>query len=105
MAPRPAWKLIDSWEELRQAFIDNFIATCEQLGNKYDLERIWDHKNKPLRDYIRCFSNMFLKISKISHDEVISAFIKRLHFHETLRSKLLHKRLSMVAELLATAKN
>ena len=27
----------DSWEELRQAFIDNFIATCEQPRNKYDL--------------------------------------------------------------------
>ena len=30
----------DSWQELKQAFIDNFIATCEQLGNKYDLQRI-----------------------------------------------------------------
>ena len=39
----------DSWEELRQAFIDNFIATCEQPGNKYDLERIRDRKNEPLR--------------------------------------------------------
>jgi len=43
----------DSWEELRQAFIDNFIATCEQPGNKYDLERIRDRKNEPLCDYIR----------------------------------------------------
>jgi hypothetical protein len=43
----------DSWEELRQAFIDNFIATYEQPGNKHDLERIWDRKNEPLRDYIR----------------------------------------------------
>jgi len=43
----------DSWEELRQAFIDNFIATYEQPGNKYDLERIRDRKNEPLRDYIR----------------------------------------------------
>ena len=30
----------DSWQELKQAFIDNFIATCEQPGNKYDLQRI-----------------------------------------------------------------
>ena len=27
----------DSWQELKQAFIDNFIATCEQPDNKYDL--------------------------------------------------------------------
>ena len=95
----------DSWEELRQAFIDNFIATCEQPGNKYDLERIRDRKNEPLCDYIRRFSDMRLKISKISHDEAISTFIKGLRFHETLRSKLLRKRPSTVAELLATAKN
>jgi hypothetical protein len=54
----------DSWEELCQAFIDNFIATCEQPGNKYDLERIRDRKNEPLRDYIRRFSDMCLKNSK-----------------------------------------
>jgi len=48
---------------------------------------------------------MRLKIQKISHDEGISAFIKGLRFHEALRSKLLRKRPTMVAELLATAKN
>ena len=82
----------DSWEELRQAFIDNFIATCKQPGNKYNFERIRDHRNEPLRDCIRCFSDMRLKISKIPHDEAILAFIKGLRFHEALRSKLLCKR-------------
>jgi len=95
----------DSWEKLCQAFIDNFIATYEQPGNKYDLERIRDRKNEPLRDYIRRFSDMRLKIPKISHDEAISAFIRGLRFHEALRSKLLRKRPTTVAELLATAKN
>jgi len=64
-----------------------------------------DRKNEPLRDYIRRFSDMRLKIPKISHDEAISAFIKGLCFHKALRSKLLHKRPTTVAELLATAKN
>ena len=68
----------DYWEELRQAFIDNFITTCEQPRNKYDLERIRGRKNEPLRDYIRRFSDMRLKIPKNSHDEAISAFIKGL---------------------------
>ena len=95
----------DSWEEMRQAFIDNFITTCEQPGNKYDLERIRDRKNEPLRDYIRRFSDMRLKIPKISHDEAISAFIKGLCFHEALRNKLLRKRPTTMAELLATTKN
>jgi len=48
---------------------------------------------------------MCLKIQKISHDEAISAFIKGLRFHEALRSKLLCKRPTTVAEFLATAKN
>ena len=95
----------DSWEELWHAFIDNFITTCEQPGNKYDLERIRDHKNETLRDYIRCFSDMCLKIPKISHDVAVSSFIKGLRFHKALRSKLLRKMPTTVAELLATAKN
>jgi len=48
---------------------------------------------------------MRLKILKISHDVAISTFIKGLCYHEALRSKLLHKRLTTVAELLATTKN
>ena len=66
---------------------------------------IRDQKNETLRDYIRRFSDMRLKIPKISHDEAISTFIKGLRFHEALRSKLLRKRPTKVAELLATAKN
>jgi hypothetical protein len=79
----------DSCAQLKHAFIDNFISMCDQPGNKYDLERIRDRKDKPLRDYIRCFSDMRLKIHKISHGEAVSAFIKDLCHHDALRSKLL----------------
>jgi hypothetical protein len=48
---------------------------------------------------------MCLKIPKISHDEVVSAFIKGLRHHDTLRSKLLRKRPTTVSELLTTTKN
>jgi hypothetical protein len=95
----------DSWSALRQAFIDNFIATCDQQGNKYDLELIRDRAGEPLRDYIRRFSDMRLKIPRITHDEAVSGFIKGLHHHDTLRSKLLGKWPSTVSELLATTKN
>jgi hypothetical protein len=81
----------DSWAELKQAFIDNFITMCDQPGNKYDLERIRDRAGEPLLDYIRRFSDMHLKIPKISHDKAVSAFIKGLHHHDALRSKLLQK--------------
>jgi hypothetical protein len=48
---------------------------------------------------------MRLKIPKISHDKAVSAFIKGLHYHDALRSKLLRKWSTTVSELLATAKN
>jgi hypothetical protein len=95
----------DSWAQLKQAIIDNFIATCDQPSNKYDLERIRDRKDEPLRDYIQCFSDMCLKIPKISHDEAVLAFIKGLRHHDALRSKLLRKRPTTVFELLTTATN
>jgi hypothetical protein len=60
---------------------------------------------EPLRDYIRRFSDMRLKIPKISHDEAVSVFIKGLRHHDSLRSKQLRKRPATVFELLATAKN
>jgi hypothetical protein len=48
---------------------------------------------------------MRLKIPKISHDEAVSAFVKGLHHHDALRSKLLQKWPTTVSELLATTKN
>jgi hypothetical protein len=48
---------------------------------------------------------MRIKIPKISHDEAVSAFIKGLHHHDALRSKLLWKRPATVSELLTTSKN
>jgi hypothetical protein len=91
--------------DLQQVFMDNFIATCDQPGNKYNLERMRDRVGEPLRDYIRHFSDMRLKIPRITHDKVVSAFIKGLRHHDALRSKLLQKWSSTVSELLATAKN
>jgi virulence-associated protein VagC len=48
----PLENQFDSWAQLKQAFIDNFITTCDQPDNKYDLERIRDRAGEPLRDYI-----------------------------------------------------
>ena len=92
------------WQELKQAFIDNFIATCEQPGNKYDLQRIRDRKDEPLREYVRRFSDMRIKVPSISDNEAIEAFVTGLRFHDALRDKLLRKRPKSVTALLATAK-
>ena len=42
----------NSWGELHRAFIDNFIATSNQPGNKYDLQHIREDRGQPLREYI-----------------------------------------------------
>ena len=79
----------NSWGELRRAFIDNFIATCDQPGNKYDLQRICEDRGQPQCEYIRRFSDMRCTIPKVTDDEAILAFIQGLHHHNALRTKLL----------------
>jgi hypothetical protein len=83
---------IDTWTQLRRAFIDNYMATCQQPGNKYDLDKVKDYPNEPLRDYIRRFSETRIFIPNINSDEAISAFIRGLRHHDALRTKLLCKR-------------
>jgi hypothetical protein len=89
---------------LHQAFVKNFIATCEQPGNKYDLQRIRDARDEPLRDYIRRFSDMRIRIPRITDNEAIEAFITDLRYHNDLRDKLLRKRPITVVDLLTTNK-
>jgi hypothetical protein len=80
------------------------MTTCQQLGNKYDLEKVRDYLNEPLRDYIRRFSETRISIPNINSDEAISAFIRGLHHHDALRTKLLYKRPDSVQDLLTVAK-
>jgi hypothetical protein len=89
---------------LRQAFVENFIATCEQPGNKYDLQRIRDARDEPLREYIRQFLDMRIRIPRIIDNEAIKAFIFGLCYHNDLKDKLLHKWPLTVVDLLTTAK-
>jgi hypothetical protein len=81
----------DSWYALCQAFVKNFIATYEQSGNKYDLQRIRDAKDEPLREYIRRFLDMRIMILRITDNEAIEAFITGLRYHNDIRNKLLRK--------------
>jgi hypothetical protein len=94
----------DSWYALRQDFVKNFITTCEHPGNKYDLQRIRDGRDEPLREYIRRFSDMRIRIPRITDNEAIEAFITRMCYHNDLRDKLLRKQPITVVDLLTTAK-
>jgi hypothetical protein len=79
-------------------------VSYEQSGNKYDLQRIRVARDEPLREYIRRFSDMRIRIPRITDNEAIEAFIKGLCYHNDLRDKLLHKRPITLVDLLTTAK-
>jgi hypothetical protein len=69
---------INTWAKLRKAFIDNYMATCQQPNNKYDLEKVRDYPNEPLHDYICRFLEAWISIPNISNDEAIFVFIRGL---------------------------
>ncbi|GJN25123.1 hypothetical protein PR202_gb12912 [Eleusine coracana subsp. coracana] len=44
---------ITSWGDLNRKLIECFQATCNRLGNHFDLTRIKQKTDEPLRDYIK----------------------------------------------------
>jgi LPS O-antigen subunit length determinant protein (WzzB/FepE family) len=80
------------------------MATCQQPGNKYDLEKVRDYPNEPLPDYICRFLEMLISIPNINSDEAISVFIRGLRHHDALRTKLLRKRPDSAQDLLTVVK-
>ena len=76
------------------------MATCEQPGTKYDLEKLHQTSGEPLRCFLRCFSRTRNSIPNISDSEAIAVFTKGLLYHEQLRGKLYHKRPPTIGELI-----
>jgi hypothetical protein len=68
------------------------------------LEKVRDYPNESLRDYIYRFSETWISIPNINNDETVSTFIRGLHYHDALRTKLLYKRPESVQDLLMVAK-
>jgi len=54
------------------------MATCEQPGTKYDLEKLHQSSEESLRDFIRRFSETRNSIPNIIDDEAIASFTKGL---------------------------
>ncbi|GJN20130.1 hypothetical protein PR202_gb07467 [Eleusine coracana subsp. coracana] len=46
---------ITSWGDLNKKLIESFQATCNRPGNHFDLTRIKQKTDEPLRDYIKRF--------------------------------------------------
>ena len=66
---------IESWEQLKKVFTDNYMATCTRPGTKHNLNRIYQKLPELLRSYIRQFFEMRNSIPNIMEVEVITAFI------------------------------
>ena len=78
------------------------MATYDQPGTKYDLEKLYQSSEESLHDFIRLFSKTRNSIPNITNAEAIAAFTKGL-WHEQLRGKLYHKRPTTIGELIQTA--
>ncbi|XP_066358407.1 uncharacterized protein [Miscanthus floridulus] len=93
---------IESWEQLKKVFTDNYMTTCTRPGTKHDLNRIYQKPSELLRSYIRRFFEMRNSIPNITEAEVITAFVRGLH-HRDLRSKFNRKPTMGIGEMIMTA--
>ena len=76
------------------------MATCQQPGTKYDLEKLHQTYGEPLHSFMKRFSEIRNSIPNISDNKAISAFTRGLHYHKQLCSKLYLKRLATIGDLL-----
>ena len=72
---------IKSWDDLKNVFVENYMAMCQQPGTKYDLEKLRQTSGEPLRSYIRRFSKTRDTIPNIMDNKAISAFTRGIHHH------------------------
>jgi len=77
---------IESWDDIKRMFVENYMATSERLATRHDLERIYQKAGELLRSYVRRFLEIRNRIPNISQAEVISAFVRGLYQHDELHS-------------------
>ena len=65
---------IDSWAELRKAFIGNFQGTYARPGNQWELRNCKQQRGESLRDYICRFSKRCTELPHTADTHVVSAF-------------------------------
>lgn len=96
--------IIDSWQELRKKFIDNYKATCEQPSTKHDLARVYQNPGELLRSFIQRFSEVRNRVPNILESKVITTFINDLYHHDELCRKFNKKPPLSISDMFATAK-
>lgn len=65
---------IESWEALKQAFVDNFQGSMIPAGTRHDLSQVRQEENETLRSYTRRFFDIRATIANIADEEVIRCF-------------------------------
>jgi hypothetical protein len=65
---------IDSWEQLKKVFIDNFQGAITRAGTRHDLAQCKLECNKLLRSYTRRFFNVRATIANILEEDIIDCF-------------------------------
>jgi hypothetical protein len=65
---------IDSWEQLKEVFIDNFQGAIARAGTRHDLAQCKQERNELLRSYTRRFFDVRATITNISEDDIIDYF-------------------------------
>jgi hypothetical protein len=65
---------IDSWEDLKWAFINNLQGSMIRAGTHHDLFQVKQEMNKTLRSYTRCFFETHATIANITDEDIIRCF-------------------------------
>jgi hypothetical protein len=65
---------IDSWEDLKETFINNFQGSMLRIGTHHDLSQVKQEENEILRSYTRRFFEMRTTIGNITDEDVIHFF-------------------------------
>jgi hypothetical protein len=65
---------IDSWDDLKAVFTDNFQGAITRVGTHHDLSQCQQERNKLMRSYTHRFFDTSATIANISKQDVINRF-------------------------------
>jgi hypothetical protein len=74
---------IDSWEDLKWAFIDNFQGSMIRAGTRHEVSQVKQDMNETLRSYTQHFYEMCATIANIIDEDIIRCFQNGLFLKHT----------------------
>jgi uncharacterized membrane-anchored protein YjiN (DUF445 family) len=89
---------IDSWEDLKRAFIDNLQGSMIRVGTRHDLSQVKQEMNETLRSNTPRFFETRATIANITDEDVIRCFQNGL-FSKSTYHDFGHNRPTTAVEL------